>query len=43
MRDARRNHDADIAGEGKLIVKDKVVTLPLRLEITKSNVEQMKF
>jgi ABC-type sugar transport system substrate-binding protein len=34
---------ADIAGEGKLKVKDNIVTLPLRLEITKENVEQMKF
>ena len=34
---------ADIASEGKLKVKDKVVTLPLRLEINKDNVEQMKF
>lgn len=33
----------DIAGEGEIKVKDKIVTLPLRLEITKDNVEQMKF
>lgn len=33
----------EIPGEGKLKVKDGVVTLPLRLEITSDNVEQMKF
>ena len=35
--------EQEIVGEGKLKVKDKIVTLPLRLEITKDNVEQMKF
>lgn len=33
----------EIPGEGKISVKGKVVTLPLRLEITRENVEQLDF
>ena len=33
----------EIGSDGKLSVKDKIVTLPLRLEITKNNVDQLNF
>jgi ABC-type sugar transport system substrate-binding protein len=33
----------EIPGEGKMTVKNNVVTLPLRLEITKDNVEKLNF
>lgn len=33
----------DIAGEGKIKVANGIVTLPLKLEITKDNVDQFKF
>ena len=32
-----------IAGEGKIMFKNGIVTLPLKLEITKANVDQFKF
>ena len=33
----------EIGPEGKITVKDGIVTLPLRLEINKGNVESLKF
>jgi rhamnose transport system substrate-binding protein len=35
--------DGDKLGDGTVIVKDGVVTLPLRLEINKGNVDSLKF
>ena len=33
----------EIPGEGKITAKNSIVTLPLRLEITKDNVAQLNF
>jgi ABC-type sugar transport system substrate-binding protein len=42
--DGKAPKDGDeIAGEGKIKVADGIVTLPLKLEITKENVSQYKF
>ncbi len=41
--DGKAPKDGDKMGDGTVIVKDSVVTLPLRLEINKGNVDSLKF
>ncbi|MCW3095289.1 MAG: monosaccharide transporter substrate-binding protein family [Chthonomonadaceae bacterium] len=41
--DGNAPKDGDKLGDGTVIVKDGVVTLPLRLEINKGNVDNLKF